>query len=574
MPDPEPITPQRSIAGYDDRRRSFLAQRVREWREMGYPLRVEHEEWKFDEICPCWSGAHAALYLNAGKKEIAQANRWFEECPIDWKIDPDMRVCEVLASYCTFLSRPEFSDRARARITEVIEKEPGPRRVYAEPFAFHATENHAMMGHVWRLLGAQMRGDKEETRTITAAATTSVTAHFRKGWLEFASPCYVEKEIGSLLMLAQWAEDAELRRRARLCLDAVFAEYALLNLEQCFGSAAARVYGDDRDQPEVNHNSRRDASRDGTYSCGSLLFGHGEERFYGVLGSTLLATSDYQPHPALVHAAIDRQALGEFEFRSRKPGYGQSAINNVDDAVAGDAVFNARTYAYATPDFILASSREVNARYGMCRGGMLSNRLIARGSPRKVVIVELGREAVDLFQHRGILIGRGIDTAAYLAHREFEAMHETANAIFLRDPAVFVALRIVDGGYTWEGAKGPLLFGDYAHFQQGRSPFVLRAARPADYGGDFDAFRAEAEAARITQEGEWLTYRGDIAAGGGKRESVTVRFQPGRPPRLEGGPLDFDTYPLFESPYLNSAWDSGVVEMSVGEHHMRLALED
>jgi hypothetical protein len=81
--------------------------------------------------------------------------------PIDRKIDPDMRVCEALHALYLFRDKREFTAAARRHLLEVIHVEPAPRRPKLSVWDFGATENHALMGHVWALLTAQLDSDRK-----------------------------------------------------------------------------------------------------------------------------------------------------------------------------------------------------------------------------------------------------------------------------------------------------------------------------------------------------------------------------------------------------------------------------
>ena len=98
------------------------------------------------------------------------------------------------------------------------------------------------MGHVWCLLVAQIDRDRQTVEAISRHIDAYITEHIRKGWLEYNSPCYVEKDVGCLIMLAKWADDPLLRKKATVALDVLFAEHAILNLEGMLCGPACRVY--------------------------------------------------------------------------------------------------------------------------------------------------------------------------------------------------------------------------------------------------------------------------------------------------------------------------------------------
>lgn len=563
------------------RRQAFLVQLADDWKRVGYPIQWKHDEWKFDEIEPNWSGALAAMRLKRSPEELAKANAFFEAMPLDERIDYDMRVCEVLHTYYLFRDDPDLSVKARRHLLELAHFKPAPRRMNASIWHFGATENHALMGHVWCLLVAQIDQDRETAAQISRHIEAYVVEHIKKGWLEYNSPCYVEKEVGCLLLLAEWAEDPVLRRKAQLGLDVLFAEHAVLNLDGMLGGPACRVYrpGHEGILPEeLGHNSRRDARCSGSYPLMYMLFGEGEPHFYGVLGAPLLATSGYVPPAAVSALATAGEERGSYAFKARRPGNGhRSRPPEPASAELTPEMFNARVYAWVTPDFVLGSFQEVQGRYSAARSLPLTSVLRMAGSTRRAVYTNLmlgGREEMaaavaDCFQHKNVSMGRGSVGEAYLATKEFEEVIESDGWILMRAGGTFAAYRVVGVSYKWQQLSGPSLFGDFIKFEKPDAPFILEAARAADYGGDFARFREDVLDNRIEQGNDFVSYEScSQGQSGPSAEAFAMTLRYGQLPLVDGQPVDLEAYPTFESPYLNSAWDSGIVKLRFPGHRL------
>lgn len=561
----------------DTRKREFLKQLADAWATAGYPTRWKYEEWKFDEIEPNWAGALAAMHLKRTADEVSKADAFFAAMPLDEKIDPDMRVCEAIHTYYLFRDDPALSPAARKRLLDIIRFNPAPRRINPSIWEFGATENHAFMGHAWNLLTAQLDRDHNAVAEMSRHVSSYIVEHIRKGWLEYNSPCYVEKEIGCLVMIAEWAEESVLRRTAEIGLDVLFAEHAALNLEGMLCGPACRVYQPSHDgilPDELNHNSRRDARCSGSYPCMYMLFGEGKPHYYGVLGAPLLATSRYLPPRAVTALATARSQRGCYEFKARRPG----RFHNILRAKPGQAspppeVFSSRVYAWITPDFVLGSFQEVEGRLGATRSLPLTSVLRIAGGTRRAVYTDLvpnDRQAstavaVDCVQHKNVALGRGAVGQAYLAKQEFDEVVEQQGWIFARASGVFFAYRVVGSAYTWMGAREASVFGDFVKFENPRAPFVLEVARSSDYAGDFARFRADVLDNLIKQDENTVSYESCSQADAGpsaERFTLTLRYA--QLPLLDGRPLDLDDYGTFESPYLNSAWDSGIVNLRYG----------
>lgn len=561
-------------AAVESRKRAFLADRVDVWARSGYPVEWKHDEWKFDEIEPNWAGAHAALYLKRTKEEIVKANEFLAAMPLDEKIDADMRVCEALHTYYLFRDDPDLTVPARQRLLDIIRHRSAPRRINPSIWKFGATENHAFMGHVWCLLRAQIDRDSDTEALIGHHIDRYIVEHIRKGWLEYNSPCYVEKEVGCLVMVAEWANAPLLRRKAQLGLDALFAEHAALNLEGMLCGPACRVYRPGFEgilKDELNHNSRRDARCSGSYPLMYMLFGTGEPHDYGVLGAPLLATSRYTPPRAVYALATAGASRGSYEFKARRPGRNHAAFRRDPEQVEPtDQEFDARVYAWVTPDFVLGSFQEVQGRFGSVRALPLTTVLRMAGSPRRVVYTDLllgDREEMktavaDCIQHKNVVIGRGADGQAYFARDEFNETIEREGWIFARCGSTLVAYHVIDSGYTWERMEEPSVYGGFIRFEKADAPFILESARAADYAGDFTRFQKDILDNDIRVDEGAVAYEScSDGDDGPSAESFVLTLRYGELPLLDGSTIDLDSYGTLESPYLNSPWDSGVLTL-------------
>jgi hypothetical protein len=572
-----------SVPAIEARKHAFLVQLADNWIQAGYPIQWKHTEWKFDEIEPHWAGALAALRLARSQTEIKQANVFFSAMPVDWKIDPDMRICEVLHSYYLFRDDPNLSPAARKHLLELIHFRPAPRRINQSIWKFGATENHALMGHVWLLLVAQIDRDRQTAEAIGRHIDKYITEHIKKGWLEYNSPCYVEKDVGCLIMLAEWADDPLLRKKAAMALDVLFAEHAVLNLEGMLCGPACRVYraGNEGILPlELGHNSRCDAKCSGSYPMMYVLFGQGRPHFYGVLGAPLLATSGYVPPAAVRKLATTGAQRGSYEFKARRPGHASRLFRSDPNAdEPSPESFNARVYAWVTPDFVLGSFQEVQGRYGAVRSLPLTSVLRMKGSTRRAIYTdtmlgsrkEMAAAAVDCVQHKNVSIGRGSCGQAYFATDDFDEVVEKNGWIFIRAGGTFAAYSLVGAGYKWQHADSAAVYGDFIKFNRPDAPFVLEAAQASDYAGDFPRFQADVLDNRIEQKPAGLLYESCSAADKGpSAETFALTLRYGELPLLNGTPIDLDGYNTFDSPYLNSAWDSGIVTLRFGPYQMTI----
>jgi len=560
-----------------EKKMEYMNRWVDAWKNEGFPSTNMEREWKFNEFDLSWNAAHSALLLARSDGEIIRANRFFTTMPVDWETDPDMRVCEAAASYFQLRDLGHLSSQAAERLRAIILHREPPDRVEEPSWKMLNSENHTLMGHVWRLAAAMIRDDTPEQRRMVSAIDTYIRDRAVYGWYEHASPCYLEKEAGCLLFLRAHAPDEDLRRMAELSLDVLFADYALLSIDGVYGGPMARVYGEEIPMEEENHNSRRDRAASGTYAIGTVLFDLPEFRTYGVLGQPLLVFSDYDPPEILVRLATERKDLGTFEFRGRIPGADIKDLRRMEPVPEDlDPFMQGRVYAWVTPNSVLGTSQEVPDRWRIHVAGAIRASFIMRGNPRKALYTEFERERPPtIFQHRNVQISSGGEGRAWFPFPLLEEIVEEEGWLFGRDENVYFGFRAASGGWKWQEGESPEDpadredRGDYAEYDPD-SPAILEVAQADDYGEDFARFRQDLQDNKVQWDGETLVYEtGSGGERGPSAEKGWIRFKPGGVAEISADGERFETtgiadYPRFGSPYLRSKYGSGVITVEYG----------
>src|SRR5687767_14620363 len=179
---------------------------------------------------------------------------------------------------------------------------------------FH-TENHQILFHSCELLAGQLfhgtelvnsgrSGDWHATHGAELARQW-LDQRARFGFVEWLSNCYFEEDLLALLNLFDFADDADLRRRAGNLVSLVLLELALHSFQGVLATTHGRTYAQwikgGRTEP--------------TAGLAWLLFGQGQPPFAPGhdLGRTNLAliafaTSHYRCPPLLAAIAGDRLA--------------------------------------------------------------------------------------------------------------------------------------------------------------------------------------------------------------------------------------------------------------------------
>lgn len=171
------------------------------------------------------------------------------------------------------------------------------------------TENHWAMSYATRYLVAQTwpaAGPKDWFNGQSSAENLAIAKSYIEHWMkittsygqgEYDSPNYIEEYIIPMALLAGWAEDPELRQKAHMMLDYLIFDYAVEQVKGSYGGAHSRVYPKQIMVPGNAYSS----------TLGWFAFGLGDTPAAPRAGNILLALSGYVPPPILERVARDRE---------------------------------------------------------------------------------------------------------------------------------------------------------------------------------------------------------------------------------------------------------------------------
>ena len=98
------------------------------------------------------------------------------------------------------------------------------------------------------------------------------------------------------------------------------------------------------------------------------------------------------------------------------------------------------------------------------------------------------------------------------------------------------------------------------------APVILEVMAKSDVNS-FDAFKAKVKACPIRMKGPVLEY-GTIYG-----EQLTFDTSAREVPSINGKPVNYAPTKVFESPFLNGDWNSGIVTITKGDRKKVLNLE-
>jgi len=394
-----------------------------------------------------------------------------------------------------------------------------------------------------------------------------------KGLLVEIGSTYNKYTLQGWYNLADFATDPVLSLRMRMLLDLFWADWAIEQVDGIRGGGKHRIYPGP-------------ASTRGHASSGQgmawLYFGLGTPLSQHP-GHMCAVTSSYRP-PALVAAlALDVEGRGTYEYISRRPGINllpKPKKAGADTYVLRPDHGGILRYSYCTPEFILGTSM-VEARPhtdwssissqnrwdGVVFAGHPDSRIFAQ--PLKPSRGSVYNQQWSV-QHKGVLILQKLRTHRH-AHGQrvwFSAdlkRVEEGGWVFAEAPRAFAAVRAVRGKTKWEApAAHDRAKGAWLTCADESTPVILEVV-PKSAVSDFATFRRTVCANPLEVHGGILRY-----ASRHYGNELLLHMDWSRPPEVNGKPLDYQPAKVFDSPFIESDWDSGVVVLKKGRRRLVL----
>ena len=180
-------------------------------------------------------------------------------------------------------------------------------------------------------------------------------------------------------------------------------------------------------------------------------------------------------------------------------------------------------------------------------------------------VIEALRERIG----KGTSFGIPTELETELARKVIRAVPSMERVRFVNSgtEATMSAVRVARGGFRWqdgiytiqkpEGIVFKTRPGRIMVLDDEFSPVILEVMAKSDVKS-FDAFKAKVEACDISMDGPVLRYKtiyGDVL-------TLDTRYQ--KTPTIDGRPVDYAPKKVFESPFLNADYNSGIVTISKG----------
>jgi len=442
-----------------------------------------------------------------------------------------------------------------------------------DSWSIYDSENHDAQGESFNLLAAQAFKNRPDYATRVYQDGSTVAQQYqawRDHWsryfdqrakqglfVEVGSPTYHGYLVDAILNIYNFAEDPILRKKAGMVLDLDFADYAQQKLNNIWGGAKSRSYPmdsyDGYDDPMTNF--------------GNLLFGRYPVRPKNILG---LATSGYQPPPVVQSLATNRFARGSFAYVTRRPGVGNPGWDSNKNWLVSTtkSILN---YTYVTPDYIMGTAEldpadtyigpsSQNRWQGILFSTGTGDRIYPQAAPSSVT------KTMNPFisvQNKNVLITRkqGYTTQPTVVYfpASLDSLTEQSGWLFVKEGSAYLAVRPAEGTYRWLNVaknKATDINARFIALSSVASPIIFEAARAQQYTS-LAAFKADILDNTRTYAGGVLRY---TSANG----TALTFYATNTTPRINGIPIDYSPAAVFNSPYMQSVWNSGKVTITKG----------
>jgi hypothetical protein len=561
---PPALTTQASRAQYEQRRSQLLI------------------PWVSASLAGNFSdSAIAKLYQN---KMVSESNlRLRALVESDFGKEVDFAACDLARAYYLFRDGKGLEPETQQAIRDFFLKKPF-KSAYCEENK-QASENHEFLFHTARYLMAQAlprerfaqygKTGAELVQGDRAWLASALRYRGRYGWGEFDSTGYSVVSFNCLASLYDFSADAELKRLSGMMMDLLLAGMAVDSLSGMYGGAHGRIYY----SAALNHGY------EDTMGLQYLYFGNLDGQMFlspGCRGFSVAAlTSTFRPNDLVVDLALSRTQ--PYENLERKQ------LHKPDDVMPRSPLPGSiRKYTFWTSAFVMGCVQFQDAypvdyrsrwyahhqqhEWDLTFGTRLGSRIFTqhpslRRTAHGYWTGDLGCCCGHFFQNKGALVALyDIPVTeecqwihAFVPKEAFDEVVEENGFIFLREGNACAALKLL-AGYHWtkEGTWSDV----EVISQGGRNGVVCEAGLLADFG-DFSGFRREIAANQISWEKETgsLTYR--------SKRAGTLYLDTKDQRKLGEIAVNLE-YPLFGSPFMNSRWGSGIIEIKWGERKLVL----
>jgi hypothetical protein len=463
---------------------------------------------------------------------------------------------------------------------------------------FGNSENHHAMGIVttWAFCGVLKDHDAYASRAFEDdsvaeehydAWSAYLKAYFRaragKGQsVEIASKSYNAHTIQMWHNVYDFAEETALRKMAGEYLDLYWATWAEEQIDGIRGGGKTRIY---------QARASRTASGGGVREMAELYLGNRVEGGISAM-DWVAATSGYRMPVEVMRLALDVDGRGSYEVMQRSMGLREDGWERTPQPpVIPFGITGLRSdfggflrYTYCTPNYVMGTLMCDARPVTDWSGSAAQNRwqgVIFRGHPDAAIVPEclavdthlnLQNHSNTMNQHWSVqkketLITQKLacpefsyqtgDSRVWFSRQGLSEPVEQEGWVFVEADGAYAAVCVVEGGYTWDDPEDRPR-GCWLRCTNDLSPIVFEVSDKEAFG-DLGSFQAAVAESNLEVADGILQYQGIS----GDRFTFFTDYS--APPKINSQTVDYAPSKVYDSPFLQSDWDSGVITISYAE---------
>ncbi|MGV8095331.1 MAG: hypothetical protein AB2L24_26050 [Mangrovibacterium sp.] len=452
--------------------------------------------------------------------------------------------------------------------------------VLSDTWYIYESENHhvQIFTTLWHF--AKLAKDRPDYRDRLYNDGRTAAVHYHD-WNEYVKLYFKERAKKGLLIemmcigyntvlmkgvfnFYDFAEDSELKRRAGLYLDLYFTYWGEEQINGISGGAKSRMYTDTAPRQS---------------DLGYLFFGIGNPSRFGS-GLFSAMTTTYRPPLVVVDIACDVTGRGNYEVIQRPLGLAEKGYNN-------PPVYRMRTdeggivrYSYCTPDFVMGTAM-YQARpaedWTQINSQNRSHGVLFAGNDRAWILPECeissGSKAAFntqwSVQKKGTMICQKLKYSKladkmriWFALEGLTAPAKDNDWIFVEAEGAYAAVRVVNGSSYWQNSTNDVK-GSWLYCEDEYSPIIIEVAQKSAYKS-FETFKNKVESCPLSFSNNVLRYTGIYG------DSFTFYADYSKVPEINQVPVSYAPPKVFDSPFLQSDWNSGIVYIQKGNRKLVL----
>jgi hypothetical protein len=291
-----------------------------------------------------------------------------------------------------------------------------------------------------------------------------------------------------------------------------------------------------------------------------------------------LVASDYRMPFVVMDMALDVNGRGNYEIKQRTLGLAIPGFYMNPDYRLRQDLGGLVRYSYCTPDFILGAAHfearkwqdwtlisSQNRWHGVIFDGDDNARIFPQCSLNDTYRAYNQHWSV---QSKGCMITQklpegyawdGKPMRVFFSNAGLKDMTEQSGWVFVASKGAYVAVKCVSKGYSWVNDED----GKWLVCEDELTPIIMEVVRKNEYNS-YNEFQTKILATTINFDGKTLNYHSTY------NDNFVFHADFSKLASVNNKTINIQPELAFDSPFIKSVWNSGIVEISKGNRKLKL----